>query len=676
MTASGARPAARIRLRATAERIGLRAVVLLATPVGLTVTVFVVALALRLVYLDRAWDIFVDEITYLAIARNIAEGRGLTLYGHPFFLHPPAFLVLEALVTSATGLPSHPVDAVQAVRTLNVVLAGFAASAMFLLVRQVAGTPGGLLAAILFGIDAFVIRMNSRNYIETSALLWVVLGYLVLLGGRRDLDALLSRRAFGAGAFFGLALLSKDMTFFLTIAPLGLAFLWGRVIPRSRAIVTGLGAAATYAIYPVGVALSGHGEELAAQKLRGLFRFLGLVQETGFNTQGGPSFLGAVIANLGTLGTTYAMIVLGFFAGLILIRWGSGGAGSLRRARMIGLWGLAAYATVIYSVALGTLEEQFFYFLMVPAVASVSTATIAVWTSRDRWSRRLAGPARAPALAKGTRLAVAVALGAFLAWSLTAWTVLHFRPDDSYEEVARWLHSNAPRASVLGVTDEPGKFLYRGYEIHAVATGEDVLAKHVQYVLISSKQVRAGYTPGGEKLLAWLEQHGSLVFVADGATYERMELWEVPPPSPPPTAPDVPLPSPMPGGDLPWVLVPTLLLGAGTLVWLVRLERADLERQWVKEVAPVGAQRSRRSRRRASGPNPEPVGPSASPPEQLTHATQIGIAASAILVAAVTAALVATILPTGVRPTVGEPKEAPTATAPVGDTVPSPASSQ
>ena len=401
-TRAGAEPAT-TSAAAGFDRAARRLVGVLATPAGLAVTAFVVALALRLVFVDRAWDIFVDEITYLAISRNIVEGKGLTLYGAPFFLHPPAFMVVEGVITSLTGLPKHPIDQVQAVRLINVVLGSIATSAMFLLARRVAGTPAGVLAALFYGIDAFVIRTNSRNYLETFALLWILLGYLVLLGGREDLDRLGRRRAAAAGMAFGVAFLTKDMTFFLSMAPLGLAFLWGRVLPRRRAVLAGVTTMLVYSLYPIGIALSGHGLELAGQKLRGLSRFLGLVQETGFNRSGGPSFLDAVLGNLGTLGTTYALIAIGFPAALILLRWGSGGAGSLRRARMVGLWGIAAYLLVIYSVAFGTLEEQFFFFLVVPAITSVSVAAVAVYRTRDAWSRRLAGPHRAAGLARTVR---------------------------------------------------------------------------------------------------------------------------------------------------------------------------------------------------------------------------------------------------------------------------------
>ena len=607
------------------------------TPAGLAVTAFVVALALRLVFVDRAWDIFVDEITYLAIARNLVEGRGLTVYGEPFYLHPPAFMIVEGGITSLTGLPEHPIDQVQSVRLINVVLGSIATSALFLLARRVAGTPAGVLAALLYGIDAFVIRTNSRNYLETFAILWVILGYLVLLGGREDLDRLGRRRAAIAGMAFGVALLTKDMTFFLSMVPLGLAFLWGRVLPRRRAFLVGVATMLVYSLYPIAIALSGHGMELAGQKLRGLSRFLGLVQETGFNRSGGPSFLDAVLGNLGTLGTTYALIAIGLPAALILLRWGSGGAGTLRRGRMVGLWGITAYLLVIYSIAFGTLEEQFFFFLVVPAIVSVSVATVAIYRTREVWSRRLGGPHHAAGVERALRIVGAVGLGVFVAWSMTAWSLIHFRPDNSYEEVGLWLHDNAPRSSGLGVTDEPGKFLYDGYEIHGIATPDDVVRTGVEHVLLSSKQIRAGYTPGGVELRAWLERHGTLAFVSEGPSYERMEVYRVGGPAATQAVPDVPAGSPLPGGDLPWVLVPVAMVTGLVAVRLLRLRRSE-------DTPGAGARDARR---------------------------KVGIVAVTACVGALTLVLVTAMLPTSGPALVGGPIDGPPDELPAASTPPS-----
>ncbi len=55
--------------------------------VGLLATVF------RVFGVQRANDVFIDEVTYADIARQIADGHMPSIFGTPpFFLHPPQLI--------------------------------------------------------------------------------------------------------------------------------------------------------------------------------------------------------------------------------------------------------------------------------------------------------------------------------------------------------------------------------------------------------------------------------------------------------------------------------------------------------------------------------------------------------------------------------------------------------
>ena len=49
----------------------------------------------RAIYLGRSFDIFIDEVTYLQIGRAMGFRQKLELAGQPFFLHPPAWFIIE-----------------------------------------------------------------------------------------------------------------------------------------------------------------------------------------------------------------------------------------------------------------------------------------------------------------------------------------------------------------------------------------------------------------------------------------------------------------------------------------------------------------------------------------------------------------------------------------------------
>src|SRR5437016_2463754 len=57
--------------------------------------IYLIAWGLRAVYLGRSFDIFYDELIYLRISENVAQGLGVKYYTSPFYLHPPLFFLIE-----------------------------------------------------------------------------------------------------------------------------------------------------------------------------------------------------------------------------------------------------------------------------------------------------------------------------------------------------------------------------------------------------------------------------------------------------------------------------------------------------------------------------------------------------------------------------------------------------
>ena len=486
------------------------------------VIAFAVAFALRALFLGTAYDVHVDEVTYLFISRDVATGTGVTLHGEPFFLHPPLFFLIEApyiLLTHPAGLL---VQQVIDVRMLNVLLAAITSVLLLGLVTRLAGWRLGVLAYLLFAIDPFIIRMNSRNFLETAALLFVVAGYAVLLwdhertwrGGRLVL----------AGILFGCALLTKEMTAFLTLLPVAILCVMRWTWPRRVTATIGVVAAAVYSLYPIAVIVSGLGPAFLEEKLSGLLRFLGLVKTTGF-VAGGPSFAVAVVQNIDVFATTYVLMALGIPASILLV-WKGDGA-----RRVVGVLGLSAYALLGYSIGFGTLEEQFFYFLVMPALLSVPVGSgLAVRLLRESRQPSVSSPSsrRTTARHRWLPAVLGVALVMSLAWSGGVWARVHLSPDDGYRQVVTYLHQHVRQGAIVGVTAEPQEFVLQGYVIQAVDSVSALEGSSIAYAVVSTKQIVDGYTKNGPALYAWLRSHARLVFTFDGRTYGRLEVYQVP----------------------------------------------------------------------------------------------------------------------------------------------------
>jgi len=476
---------------------------------------------LRAFRLGVSWDIFVDEITYARISQSAAQNLEVTLFGNPFYLHPPLFFFLEGaylqLIDPAGGL----IDQIYDARYLNAAFAGLSAVVLFGIGRCLTGWPVGFAAALIFALDPFVIKMNSRNLIESSALLWVLLGYLVLFsalvrtpserGNKRG--RISAWRAIMAGVLFGLALLSKDTTAFVTLLPLGACFVLGWAISRRRSFVAGVVAVLVYLPYPLVVWAIGDWPDFSYQKFQGALRLAGIFHETGFNQEGGRSFIDAIISNLDEFATTYFLLGAGALSVLVLIFLGE----RTPVIRLFLAWVASAYSLLAYIVLLGALEEQFFYYLIVPAIL-VTVAAVAFLLR----SRTTGGRTRQALLAVTAILAVA-----FVSWSGYVWTRVHFTPDNGYERVVAYFEKNAPEDSTIAVTSDVAQFLLGDKSIK-YGTPEDLRENDVEYVVVSSSLIEQGYSEATPEFYAYVEDQGEVVYGFEGRSFGLTLVYQLP----------------------------------------------------------------------------------------------------------------------------------------------------
>jgi 4-amino-4-deoxy-L-arabinose transferase-like glycosyltransferase len=451
----------------------------------------------RAVNLGTAWEIHVDEITYLRIAQDVAANLQVHLYGTPFFLHPPAFFFLEAGYLRALPGPPDLIDAIVHVRYLNVAFAAVTGAAVFWIVRELGGRRIAYLGAIAFALEPFIGKMTSRNLLDTSAMMWIALGMVVILSRDRQAVRMTMPRTAGAGALFGLAFLTKDMTVLpiaITLMAAGLLRCDLRLADSARILGVAL---LTYAPYPLFAWASGDWAAFVADKNQGFLRFLGNIKISGFRHGGeGPSFLEATLANLDNLASTYVLIGVGLPAAIVLFRLGDG------RQRLLAIWCASSYVLLGYTVAHGTLEEQFFYLLVVPALMTTLVAVHAASSAlvgRDASRRAL------------WIVAVAVQV-VFFAWALATWATVHFTRDDGYAQLVSHLRRTSTPDRAISVTTETSKFVLERYDRGAWLTPEAIRANDVRYVLISTYEMNHGYGLATRKLYEWAAAHGDLDF--------------------------------------------------------------------------------------------------------------------------------------------------------------------
>ena len=467
---------------------------------GVAVAIFLLVCDLRVFHLARSFDIFIDEITYARIADSVRLNGWPSLYGQPFYLHPPMFFYLETLYMNLVKPSADLFEEIYAVRNVNVIMAGCTAVAIFAIVRCLSSAAWGIFAALLFAIDAFVIRINSLNLLDTGALLWVTAGYAVLICSSDDAKKTLPRKAvLLTGILFGFGLLTKEMTAFESIVIMGGILITGWYFRRRDVLLIIAVESLTYSFYIVGVIAVGQWTTFYNEKLSGVLRLAGISQETGLNRAQGPSLVDKILERLSEFGMTYLVIALGVLGILILLLWGR------KRWRMIALWAVGAYALLSYSVFFGTLEEQFFYFLVVPCdvVVSLAFARVLVLLGNSRKLR-----------------AVVVALlvlfaSIFCIVNGREWLIRHTQPDNAYEQVRDYVQETFEPNTGVASSSETGQFLLQQYSSAPWGSWysiDDITSFAPPFVLLSYDQLAWDFGELAQPMIDWVQTHGTKRF--------------------------------------------------------------------------------------------------------------------------------------------------------------------
>jgi 4-amino-4-deoxy-L-arabinose transferase-like glycosyltransferase len=465
-------------------------------------------------------------------------------------LHPPAFFFIEAAFLKGFDITGSTISQIYAVRYINAAFAGLSTTAILMIARHIGGWPAGLIAAALFALDPFIIKMNSLNLLDTSAVGWVLAGYWALLStveekrnawtlwhklaglrlfatrwlprdlNRADIATTDRSRPPGiwrpllAGCFFGLALLTKDMTACLTLVPLAVCFLLNWAVPRITAVVTAMVTTLTYLTYPLTVFLIGDWDRFATQKLSGIARLAGLVKITGVNREHGPSLLDTVLTRIDQFGSTYLLFALGMIGLGVLLLFGRSAS------RLIAIWTASAYALLAYAALFGTLEEQFFYFLVLPSLlATVTGGAVLIQTGLVQ--------GRAQRLVFVSLIVLVLFL---VGWNSKRWIESHFTPDNGYERVLAYLERHVPPESRVAATSETAQFLLDDYKSGPWGdwySVEALLTHMPDYVLVDPHALRWNYGSQGNKLLEWLQQHGETVFSVSRTSGEQLTLYRL-----------------------------------------------------------------------------------------------------------------------------------------------------
>ena len=502
------RGALHVRLRGRLERLPW------AVWTGPLLAVF--TLAVRLVHLDKANEVHLDEVIYRSMAVSFSEGHLPAMPGEgPFFLHPPGYFVLLAGWRALAWRGGGDIfQELYALRGLNIVLGAVTAWLLYAIVRKVANPVAGVAAATMFALDPFALRQNGRSFLETATMMWLLAGYLGLLilqsrPGRNRWLAVVT------GLLLGLAIVTKDFASVLVAISLGWATIRRNLgLPRRTIGVVAAAACIPYAIWVLIVVATGHGGDFLASKTIGLLRATGLRQETGFNAEG-PPVAEVLTRTVHLYGISYLLAAAGIVAAVGLL------ASRRPDARLLGLLGVSAVAWLAYAVLFGTIEEQFLYFLLIPALLTVPVAWV-------QYRSALLPAGWSPRAVRGLG---AVVLLMVLAGGAVQWVLVRQRPDDGWRRTIAWLEDSVPPGSTVVVSgrgkDTVDGLVLTRYKVTEWHSPQARKVSRVRWVVIPSALVDDGYVAMTPTDADQIRAAGAVVFSSSSPTLGRVEIVRI-----------------------------------------------------------------------------------------------------------------------------------------------------
>ena len=482
------------------------------TPLGvMAVIVGLVTLLVHGYRLSAAPDIFSDEGIYLLLGQNVAKGVGLVINHQPFFYHPPAYLLIEAAYIRLMGLTNaDALTTLLSVRYLNIFFSALTASFILLFGHKLHSYKAGLIMVALFLMDPYVQRINRRNMLETLAMLCLLLGFYIFFTSEKHLT---KRQWIGSGIAFGLATLTKEPMFLPLIALLGIA-VWTRRTQLADAVRVIVIACLLYLAYPLGEIVSGNGSSYLAFKLSQIGSVVISITGHGLVASSQKTVsVGHIQSLSGEYASSYVLLALAGLSTIILfLRFRH-----LVAARYLFAWSIFSFG---YVIILGRLSDQYFYFLIVPSAVIVNGYVLTEFFEVAQHRRWLS-------------IVLSLSLCLLLLYNSSIWAVKYvYSSDNGYTTIIRYLQAHVRAGAIVDASDDVTNYLLSStYDIRFDRHTQDVIDRHEQYFIMSSKDAWGGYNDTTPQFYNWVIHNSQPLVVEQEDTFWTIGLYymKVPP---------------------------------------------------------------------------------------------------------------------------------------------------
>jgi O-antigen/teichoic acid export membrane protein len=472
-------------------------------------------------------DVLYDEAAYTWAAQQVAQGWHLTLDNQPFFVHPPLMFLLQAGWLRVTGQATAALPS--AIRSARVLAASAGAADVLLIAGmgyRLAGAAGPrqrraitIVVACLAAADPVLTRYDRQNVIEPYAL---AAGLLTLHAAWHLADRGALRYVSVTGLLGGLTLLTNEIAFALVVVPLLAAILqrdWPLIRRSAAALAISFVFALAFLAWAAEIGLSGSFVTVQTSVLQ---RLIGLVQNTGLNVPG-VSLVGSLRQSVSQYASSYIVLAIGLAALVWCCLRSNNRSGSFLTAWLIASYGLGAYI-----VAAGTLNEQFFVYLLPAGMVGSVLFADALIVGRGRGRRR-----RRRHQLGGARLRVAAGIACcamVLGLSTVSWAANYIGPGNGAVRASQFIAARLPACAAVNASGDAQKYSYMlgGRSLPSFYVGPAALADGVHYFLLAPNDATERDGNMSPALATWIRDNGQRLADFPSPVYRTVQLWHVP----------------------------------------------------------------------------------------------------------------------------------------------------
>jgi 4-amino-4-deoxy-L-arabinose transferase-like glycosyltransferase len=462
---------------------------------------------------SAAPDIFGgDETLYNEVAFNLSKYGKMavgvwSVQPKSWFIHPPLFFLIQSAFFWLAGITQETIQNIYLARLPTSLWASLAVLVVFVWITKATDLKFGAATALLVMLEPYFLKYGRIGILESLVLLLVVTSLYFFW--RADGSGKLADRVL-AGVFFGLALLTKELAFYLLFV-LVVWVVFARYFTKTKirklalsisiAIVMYL----SYALWALAVSA----QTFISDSTYLLVRILWIATPTGYTNPQYVPFATDFLQTASIYIATYVLLAMALVASSYLILREKG-----RTSVLLSSWfiGSAAFFTLI-----GVHNPQFFVYVTVPAAVVDGYALSKL---------HLGSPSLPKPNWKHAKLAsylIGIFLIILIAYNSNVWyTYYGVGTDNAYLQSVQWAQTNIPQGSKI-LASYSYRYFLTGYTVFVASSLGEIKGQGIHYIIVWPRALYR-YTP---ELQNYIMTNGKLIETIPGVSLREVDFYYI-----------------------------------------------------------------------------------------------------------------------------------------------------